>query len=435
MNISIFGLGYVGCVSLGCLAKMGHNMIGVDVSEHKNKLINSGVPTIIEKDIDQLIAAGHKKERIRAIVRVTEAVLNSELSFICVGTPNDKNGHLNLENLKTVATEMGEALVQKKGFHTIIIRSTIIPGTAEEITRLIANKSNKIPDTDFCVLVNPEFLREGSAVADYFNPSVTVVGGSCQNGIDILMGIYKDLPGTKEIVEVKVAESIKLVNNSFHALKVAFANEVGNISKALGINTRQLIEIFLLDTKLNISPAYLRPGFAFGGSCLPKDLKALNLLAHDAYLNTPLLNSIEKSNQQQIDRAVKLIEEKGIRHIGFWGISFKEGTDDLRNSPVVQVIEHLLGKGYQISVFDENVNASALIGANKEYIEKVLPHFSSFLVNDLNELLEHVGLIVVNKRGCEKNYQEILSKSSLCVIDLKDIPALSKHEYYEGINW
>lgn len=435
MNISIFGLGYVGCVSLGCLAKMGHHLIGVDINESKNSLINQGIPTIIEKDIEHLIAAGHEKGQIRATSNSADAVLKSDMSFICVGTPNDKNGHLNLKHIRTVAAEIGAGLKQKGDFHVIVIRSTVMPGTTEEITEIIADKSNKIPDTDFCVLGNPEFLREGTAVADFFNPSITIIGGSCLKGIDILLELYRKLPGSKEIVESKVAESIKLLNNSFHALKVAFANEVGNISKALGINTRQLIEIFLLDTKLNISPAYLRPGFAFGGSCLPKDLKALNLLAHDAYLDTPLLNSIEKSNQQQIDRAVKLIEEKGIRHIGFWGISFKEGTDDLRNSPAVQVIERLLGKGYQISVFDENVNASALIGANKEYIEKVLPHFPTFLVKDLKELIGRVGLIVVNKRGSENNYQDILSKSSLCIIDLKDIPALSKHEYYEGINW
>jgi GDP-mannose 6-dehydrogenase len=435
MNISIFGLGYVGCVGMGCLAKMGHTIIGVDINSHKVTLINKGMPTIIEKDIDVLINEGFKKGLIHATNNAKEAILNSEISFICVGTPNGKNGHLNLNQLNTVITDIAAILPQKTSFHTIVIRSTVLPGSTEEIISLIEKKSLKKHEKDFCVLVNPEFLREGNAVDDYLNPSITVIGGSNRKGINILLDLYKILPGAKEIVELRVAESIKLLNNSFHALKVVFANEIGTISKSLKINTHQLFDIFLQDNKLNISKAYLQPGFAYGGSCLPKDLRALNLIAHDEYLKTPLLNSIENSNNYQIERATNLIEEFKISKIGFWGISFKDGTDDLRNSPVVQVIEQLIGKGYQVSLFDEQVNESQLIGANKEYIKRVLPHLSSLLVKDFDEFLNSSELLVVNKKGSEVYYNKILAKPKLKIFDLKDIPVLSSCKDYQGFNW
>lgn len=435
MNISIFGLGYVGCVSLGCLSKMGHNVTGVDISEQKNKLINSGIPTIVEKDIDTLINEGYKNGLISSTKNARDAILKSEITFICVGTPNGKNGHLNLNQIKNVAADIAKALAEKNDFHTVVIRSTVLPGTSEEITNLISDISKKSPDKDFCVLVNPEFLREGNAVEDYFDPSITVIGGSNRQGIDILLNLYKTLPGAKEIVELRVAETIKLLNNSFHALKVAFANEIGSISKALNINTHQLIDIFLKDTKLNISPAYLHPGFAYGGSCLPKDLLALNLIAHDGYLDTPVLNSIEKSNHHQIARAVNIIEDYKIRNIAFWGISFKDNTDDLRSSPVIQVIEQLIGKGYKVALFDEHVNESQLIGANKEYIEQVLPHFHSLLVKDFDQLLNDSELLVINKKGGNSYYNKILEKPELKIFDLKDIPLLSTHKNYKGFNW
>jgi GDP-mannose 6-dehydrogenase len=435
MNISVFGLGYVGCVSLGCLSKMGHNVIGVDINEQKNRLINMGIPTIIEKDIDILIKEGFNEGLIHATNNVAEAVLNSEISFICVGTPTGKNGHLNLNQLKAVAAEIASVLPLKTDFHTIVIRSTVVPGTSKDIIKLIVDNSHKTHELDFCVLVNPEFLREGNAVDDYFTPSLTVIGGSNRKGIDILLDLYKPLPGVKEIVETSVAESIKLLNNSFHALKVAFANEIGAISKTLDINTHQLFDIFLQDTKLNISPAYLRPGFAYGGSCLPKDLQALNLIAHDTYLDTPVLNSIEISNNHQIDRAVKLIESYKLKKIAFWGISFKDGTDDLRSSPIIYVIEQLIGKGYSISLFDENVNNSQLIGANKEYVNYVLPHFRSLLTKDFNKFLNNAELLVVNKKGSMVGYKKILKKRKLKIFDIKDILELSFHKDYQGFNW
>jgi len=260
MKISVFGLGYVGCVSLACLAKMGYNVVGVDISKYKVDLINNGIPTIVEKNIEKLIKSGYSKNLLRATTSSVEAILNSDISFICVGTPSDKNGHLNLNQLKNVAAEIGKALTLKNNFHVIVIRSTIVPGTTDKIIRIITRISKKIKDKDFCVIVNPEFLREGNAVEDFFNPSLTVIGGTNKKGIDMLLEIYNNVPGTKKVVEIRVAETIKLLNNSFHALKVAFANEIGNVAKALGINTNELFEIFLLDRKLNISDAYLKPG-------------------------------------------------------------------------------------------------------------------------------------------------------------------------------
>jgi len=278
-------------------------------------------------------------------------------------------------------------------------------------------------------------LREGNAVEDFFNPSLTVIGGTNKKGIDMLLEIYNNVPGTKKVVEIRVAETIKLLNNSFHALKVAFANEIGNVAKALGINTNELFEIFLLDRKLNISDAYLKPGFAYGGSCLPKDLRALTLIAHDNYLDTPVLNSIERSNQHQIERAIKLIESFNRNNIGFWGISFKEGTDDLRNSPVVQVAERIMGKGYNTYLFDEAVNESQLIGANKYYIENVFPHFKQLLLKNFDEFLNNIEILIINKRGSKQEFNKIFNKDKLQILDLKGIQELKSHKNYYGFNW
>jgi len=435
MKISIFGLGYVGCVSLGCLAKMGHKVIGVDISQHKVNLINNGLPTIIEKEVDSLIRDGRNKGLISATTDYMEVINQSDVSFICVGTPNDEHGHLDLSYIQKVAHEIALGIKAKNSFHVVIIRSTVLPGTSKEIAELISEISNKKLNEDFCVISNPEFLREGNAVEDYFNPGITVIGGTYNKGIDLLKELYKTLNGSIEIVEPKVAETIKLLNNSFHALKVAFANEVGTITKTIGINTHQLIDVFLKDTHLNISTAYLRPGFAYGGSCLPKDLKALRLLAYDTYQSTPIINSIEQSNQFQIERAIKIIDGYNIKNVGIWGISFKEGTDDLRNSPIIDVIERLKGKGYKIKIYDQNVIESELIGANKEYLSNKLPHFTKLMLQDFNSLLDECDVIVINTTGQNKDYDNLMKRHKLKILDLKYIPALINHPGYDGFNW
>ncbi len=318
MRISIFGLGYVGCVSLGCLAQNGNNIIGVDIETVKVDLINQGKPTIIEKDIDDILAAQHALGRIRATSDAFDAVANSEVSIICVGTPSGPEGHLNLEYIYKTAAQIGEVLKQKKEFHVVALRSTVLPGTNMKVGEIIEQTSGKQRNVDFSVVSNPEFLREGTAVADYYNPPYTVIGSDNDQAISIMKEIYSPVAGTVEIVDIKVAELIKYINNSYHALKVVFANEVGSVCKKLGINSHEVMRLFCLDTKLNLSPYYFKPGFAYGGSCLPKDLKALQTLAHDYYLNVPVINSIEASNNISKNSLLDLVIKKGKRKVVSW---------------------------------------------------------------------------------------------------------------------
>jgi GDP-mannose 6-dehydrogenase len=433
-NISIFGLGYVGCVSLGCLAKNGHKVIGVDVVQHKVDLINQGKPTIIEKDIDTIIAEEHKAGRISATTDQIEAVKNTNVSIICVGTPSTGNGHLNLDYIYNTARGIGEALREKEGFHVIAIRSTVLLGTNKKVGELIEETSGKKRNEDFAVVSNPEFLREGSAVKDYYNPPVTVLGSENAKALDIMAGIYSKIDAPVEKTDVKVAEIIKYVNNSYHALKITFANEVGNICKKLDIDSHKVMDLFCKDTHLNISPYYFKPGFAYGGSCLPKDLKALNTIAHDAYLNSPVLESIERSNQNQKRTAFELITSKGKRKIGILGLSFKKGTDDLRYSPIVEVTESLLGKGYDICIYDEKVNLSNITGTNKHYIETRIPHLSKLLRQDLDEVARHADLLVISQN--DERFRELIDKyPDKIFIDLVRVVEENRNHNYEGIGW
>lgn len=433
-NISIFGLGYVGCVSLGCLAQNGHKVIGVDVVQHKIDLINSGKPTIIEKDIDTIIEEQHKAGRISATTDNIQAVKDTDVSIICVGTPSTGNGHLNLEYIYNTARGIGEALKEKDGFHVIAIRSTVLLGTNQEVGKLIEEASGKKRNEAFAVVSNPEFLREGSAVKDYYNPPVTVIGSENERGLEIMAEIYRKVDGPIEKTDIKVAEIIKYVNNSFHALKITFANEVGNICKKLGIDSHQVMDLFCKDTHLNISPYYFKPGFAYGGSCLPKDLKALNTIAHDAYLNSPVLDAIERSNQNQKRTALEMITSKGKRKVGILGLSFKKGTDDLRYSPIVEVTESLLGKGYEICIFDEKVNLSNITGTNKHYIDTRIPHLSRLLKNDLKEVVESSELLVISQQ--DDRYRDLVDQyPDKQFIDLVRVVKEARNHNYEGIGW
>ncbi|WP_017732510.1 UDP-glucose dehydrogenase family protein [Nafulsella turpanensis] len=433
-NISIFGLGYVGCVSLGCLAKNGHQVIGVDVVQHKIDLINNGKPTIIEKDIDTIIANAHKEGRISATTDNIKAVKETEVSIICVGTPSTGNGHLNLEYIYNTARGIGEALRDKNSFHVVAIRSTVLLGTNKKVGEIIEEISGKKRNEDFAVVSNPEFLREGSAVKDYYNPPVTVIGSENERALDIMSEIYSEINAPIERTEVKEAEIIKYVNNSFHALKITFANEVGNICKKLGIDSHKVMDLFCKDTHLNISPYYFKPGFAYGGSCLPKDLKALNTIAHDAYLNSPVLESIERSNQNQKRTAFELIVSKGKRKIGILGLSFKKGTDDLRYSPIVEVTESLLGKGYEISIFDEKVNLSNITGTNKHYIDTRIPHLSKLLKSDLEEVVEASDLLVISQN--DERFRDLIDRyPDKLFVDLVRVVDENRNHNYEGIGW
>lgn len=398
MNISIFGLGYVGCVSLGCLAKNGHIVIGIDVHQSKVDLINLGKPTIIEAEIGQIINESFVAGKISATQDFIQAVHKSEVSFIAVGTPSTVEGHLNLNYIFRVAEEIGEALTTKPEFHVIVIRSTVLPGTNKQVAELIAKKSGKTKNVDFAVVSNPEFLREGSAVLDYYNPPVTVIGSDSQTAIEKVSLLYRELPAPIKVVSVEAAEFIKYTNNAWHALKITFANEVGNICKKLNIDSHELMDLFVMDKQLNLSPYYLKPGFAYGGSCLPKDLKGLKTIAHDHYLPSPVLESIENSNSVQKKIAIQLIEKYDKRHIGILGFSFKEGTDDLRYSPIVEVAEYLLGKGYKLKIYDKNVSLSKLTGTNRDFINNHIPHLSELVTDDIEQVILQSELLVITHK-------------------------------------
>jgi len=436
MKISVFGLGYVGCVSLGCLAKNGHIVTGVDVNERKVWQINNGIATIIEKDIDVIIQEEHGKGRISATTDFLSAINQTEFSVIAVGTPSGSKGHLNLEYIFNVAEHFAEALKNKNDFHVIAIRSTIVPGTIEKFQKIVEEGSGKKRNVDFAVVSNPEFLREGCAVQDYYNPPLTLIGASSKRAAELVASLYNQLPAEVVITEIGVAEIMKYVNNSFHALKIGFANEVGNICSALKIDSHKVMDIFCLDKGLNISPYYLKPGFAYGGSCLPKDLKALQTLAHDLYIKAPVIESIDKTNDLQILRAIDLITQIGKKRIAFLGLSFKAGTDDLRNSPAVILIETLLGKGFDIKIYDNNINLSRLTGTNKDYIESHIPHLYKLMVPHLDELVDNVDVIVINNR--EKEYVDVLleTESPAVIVDMVHLPELiRKRKNYFGINW
>lgn len=433
MNISIFGLGYVGCVGMGCLAKQGHCMIGVDVSQLKVNLINSGKATIIEKDIDALIMEGYDAGHISATTDYVSAVQRTDISFLCVGTPSGKDGHLNLDYICETARQIGEALKSKDGFHVVVIRSTVFPGTNARITGIIEAESGKKAGNDFAVVSNPEFLREGTAVADYLNPPLTVLGSSCPKAIDIMRELYSFSVSPIEVVAIEVAEMIKYVNNSYHALKVVFANEVGDICKKLGVDSHELMRIFCMDRQLNISPYYFKPGFAYGGSCLPKDLKGLQTLAHDLGVAAPVLDSIDRSNDAHIFETVSMIKSLGAKKIGVLGLSFKAGTDDMRNSPVVTVINALAGDGYEVRVYDRNVSASKLLGENRRSIEARLPKFYELLSDNLDEVLEWADAVVIANKAEE--FKTIAGRFSKPVVDLVRIKELEGSAEYQGLCW
>jgi GDP-mannose 6-dehydrogenase len=437
MNISIFGLGYVGSVSLGCLAQNGHTVVGVDVNQTKIDFINNGKSPIVETELDSIISRQHQFGRISATDNATQAVINSDVSFICVGTPSTPNGHLDLSVIFRVAGRIGLGIKQKETFHVVVIRSTVLPGTNHKVSQIIEEESGKRSNIDFAVVSNPEFLREGTAVKDYYYPPYTLIGTSDNRAEEVMKVVYKEIEAPIVITDIKNAEIIKYINNTFHALKITFANEVGNICKKLGIDSHKAMEIFCMDTKLNLSPYYLKPGFAYGGSCLPKDYKALKTIAHDHYLACPVLENIGRSNEQQIKIVSDQIQIFKKEKIGFLGLSFKAGTDDLRHSPIVDIIEVLLGKGFDVKIYDKNVHLSQLVGANKEYILNKIPFISKFIIEDPIKLAEHSDVVVVVNKEVE--FINILNQlpSDKIIYDLINIPFARKHEMlnYYGLSW
>ncbi len=438
MNISIFGLGYVGCVSATCLAENGHKVIGVDINQNKIHIINSGKSPVIEKDIDRIFKKVVAAKKLIATRDGKEAVRNSEISMVCVGTPSNDNGSLNLNYVKRVCAEIGAGLREKDDYHAVVLRSTVLPGSVEgEVIPTLEKTSGKKAGADFGVCMNPEFMREGSSIYDYYHPPMIVIGELDKKSGDIVEQIYANIDAPVVRTSIKVAEMIKYVNNAFHGLKVCFANEIGNICKKLGIDSHRVMEIFCMDKKLNLSPYYLKPGFAFGGSCLPKDLRALLYKGQREDLRLPLLNSILDSNENQVKMGINLITKTKKKKIGIFGFSFKPGTDDLRESPMVELIETLLGKGYKIRIYDKNVSIAKIFGANKQYIEKEIPHISSLMCSSIKKVLSDSEVLVIGNNSEEfKKIPELIREDQI-IIDLARIVD-GKNETkskYEGICW
>lgn len=402
MKISVFGLGYVGTVVTACLARDGHRMIGVDTDPGKVDLVNSGRSPIIEAGVDALIAAGRQAGTIEATTDAGRAVRESEVSMICVGTPSRNTGDLDLTYVRRVCEDIGSILAHKTGYHLVVARSTMLPGSVEgTIIPALEQTSGKKAGVDFGVAINPEFLREGTAVHDFDHPPKTVIGAGSERDSAIVASLYERIEAPLIRTSLQTAEMVKYADNIFHALKVTFANEIGALCKDLGVDGREVMEIFCQDRKLNLSPAYLRPGFAYGGSCLPKDLRALNRLAQSRAVELPMLRAIPASNEQQIRVAAERILATGKRRIGVLGFAFKGGTDDLRESPVVTLIEVLLGKGCDLKLFDGCVSLARLVGANRRYIEERIPHISRLMVGSMAELTEHAEVIIVGNQSPE----------------------------------
>jgi GDP-mannose 6-dehydrogenase len=436
MKVSVFGLGYVGAVSAGCIASDGHTVIGVDPNRTKVDLINRGVTPIVEKDIGDLIARSVTEGRLRATTDVRDAVENSDMSLICVGTPSQPNGNLDLSYVRHACEEIGAAIAAKAGFHVVVARSTMLPGSMRDIViPTLEAASGKKANVDFGVCSNPEFLREGTAVYDYYNPPKTVIGESDARAGDVMVELYSNLKAPLIRTSIETAEMVKYTDNNWHAVKVAFANEIGNICKAAGIDSHKVMDIFCQDTKLNLSPYYMKPGFAFGGSCLPKDVRALTYKGRSLDLELPLLNSLMPSNQRQIEKAIDMIAATKHRKIGILGFAFKAGTDDLRESPIVEVIEYLIGKGYDLKLYDKNVNIAALTGANKDYVLNHIPHISRLMVESVDDVLGHAETIVIGNGAREFRGVPDKLKPGQKIVDLVRISDRRSEGAYEGICW
>lgn len=438
MNVSVFGLGYVGSVSAASFAADGHTVIGVDVNPDKVASLNEGRSPIVEKGLDELIRDNTANGTLRATTSTSDAVENSELSLICVGTPSRRNGSLDLSYLERVCEQIGEALRGKEAYHVVVVRSTVLPGTTHDVViPALERTSGKTYGSGFGVAVNPEFLREGTALHDFRNPPITLVGHNYVTDAQPTEALYARVDAPVVNTSVRTAEMIKYASNTWHALKVCFANEVGNLCKRLDIDSHEVMDIFCRDEKLNLSSYYMKPGFAFGGSCLPKDVRAMQYRAKEVDLEMPVIGSILGSNGLQIQHAIDMVTESGKKKVGLLGFSFKAGTDDLRESPIVILAEALLGKGYSLSIYDRNVSLARLVGANKAYINEQIPHLSSLLCDTVDEVLDRSEIIVVGNGSPEFADALRRTRPDQSVIDLfrvkidrKDVPA-----EYTGICW
>lgn len=438
-SVSVFGLGYVGCVTAACLASRGHRVVGVDISQEKVEGLRAGSSPVIEERIGELTAEVVARGALTVTGNARDAVLMSDISLICVGTPSSPGGGLMTTYLEQVTSDIGTALADLPRWHVVVYRSTMVPGTCEDLLiPLLEKTSGKRAGVDFGVCVNPEFLREGTSVRDFLDPPKTIVGETDARSGEMVLDLYEGLPGPRFRIAIDIAEMTKYVDNSFHALKVGFANEVGAICGALGLDSHAVMDVFLADTKLNVSPAYLRPGFAFGGSCLPKDVRALTHTARRHDVDVPLLSNLLLSNDVHLRRAVDTVIADGRRKVGVFGLSFKPGTDDLRESPMVELTERLLGKGFDVKVYDANVALSRLVGANRVYVADRLPHIGEILSDDVAEVCDHGEILIVGSATPE--IVDALGRAGMhkLVVDLVRLPNAERLRglaNYRGIGW
>jgi len=438
MNVAVLGLGYVGSVTAACLARDGHRVIGVDTNPDKVAAVSSGRSPVLEPGLDELVGRVVREGRLSATTDAHAAVRASDVSLICVGTPSRRNGSLELRYVEQVAHEIGAALADHDAYHTVVVRSTVLPGTVREcVVPIIERASGKEAGEGFGVAMNPEFLREGSALADYDRPSMVVIGELDGRSGDAVAALYAGIDAPLVRTDLGVAEMVKYASNAFHALKVAFANEIGRICKAHGIDGQRLMEVFRLDTRLNVSGAYLSPGNAFGGSCLPKDTRALTYRATERDVDVPLLRAVLASNEEHLTTAIRMVEQHGRRSVGVLGLSFKAGTDDVRESPAVRLVETLLGRGYDVRVFDEQVELNRLVGANKPYLESELPHISRLMRPSLDQVVAESDVLVVTQGS--PTFRDLASRlrPGQVLIDLIGVAkeAEGVKGRYEGVCW
>lgn len=438
MKISVFGLGYVGAVSCGCLPSLGHDVIGVDTNPQKVDMINRGESPIVEDRIEDLIASAVATGKLSATLNIEHAVLNSNVSLISVATPSLPNFSPDLSSVDQVVRSIGTILRQKTTPHVIVLRSTIPPGTTENrILPILLESSGREIGENLALVFNPEFLREGSSVKDFYNPPQTVVGSVGEIGYAAMEQMYVDLPGAFVRTSPEVAESVKYLCNVFHALKIVFANEAGSVLKECGLDSREVMKIFCQDTQLNISSAYLRPGFAFGGSCLPKEVKGFLAMARRLEVPIPALSALLDSNESHINRAYNLIAKNGRCKVALFGLAFKPGTDDMRDSPLVTLAERLLGKGHEVAIFDRSVKVSRLLGKNKEFIEREIPHLDRLLRESAEEALLNAEVVVVGHADVAARQAIIAISPKVRIVDLSGYADLREapSAEYDGICW
>ncbi len=438
MRVSVFGIGYVGAVSAACLANDGHDVIAVDTNRQKVAAINAGQSPVVEEGLADLIRQGVEAGRLRATADGAEAIAGTDLSFVCVGTPSLANGNLDLTFVIRACEEIGRAMATKAGFHAVVVRSTMLPGsTTKVVTPILERFSGKKAGDGFGAAIYPEFLREGSAIRDYYEAATIVLGADDERTLTMLREATKALRGREFLLDAATAEMVKYANNAWHATKVVFANEIGEVCKSLVLDSHRVMDILCSDTRLNVSPAYMRPGFAFGGSCLPKDLRALLHKARSLDAECPMLGSLLPSNERQVRRAFDMVQAAGGRRVGLVGLSFKGGTDDLRESPAVELAERLYGKGYDIRIFDHNVCFSRLTGANLAFIQSRFPHLSSLLTDDLDAVARHAETLVVTQREIGAGRSLPPLRGDQVMIDLARLPGAERPSCgrYEGIGW